>query len=82
MKAVASSENDRSRGQGAGVDITLDDLERKLTPKAAAQLLGLSTSTLAAWRSQGRGIPYYKIGNRVFYLERDVLAFLTKMRNA
>lgn len=27
-------------------------------------------------RHEGRGCPYYKVGNRVFYLGRDVLEYL------
>jgi excisionase family DNA binding protein len=34
---------------------------RLLTPEEVAEQLGVSTETLAQWRSQQRGIPYVKI---------------------
>lgn len=77
-------ENKCQGGLGAETDnssLTLEDIERKMTPKVAAKKLGLSPSTLAAWRSRGnKGLPYHKIGNKVFYLEKDVLAFIGKNR--
>jgi len=78
-------ENRRQGGLNEESDcppLTLEDIERKMTPKVAAKKLGLSPSTLAAWRSQGnKGLPYHKIGNKVFYLEKDVLAFIGKNRH-
>lgn len=36
-----------------------------LTPVAVAELTGLSTETLAQWRSQRRGIPFLKLSRNV-----------------
>jgi hypothetical protein len=44
----------------------------KLTPKQAATMLGVSRSTLIAWRRLKVGPPYYRRVGRIFYLERDV----------
>lgn len=50
-----------------------------LTPEEVAGITGLSTETLAQWRSQRRGIPYLKIGrNVVRYRQSDLDAFLNE----
>jgi excisionase family DNA binding protein len=46
---------------------------RLLTPEDLAQVTGLSTETLAQWRSQRRGIPFVKISrNCVRYRQADL----------
>lgn len=46
---------------------------RLLTPEDVAEITGLSTETLAQWRSQRRGIPFLKISrNFVRYRQRDL----------
>jgi predicted DNA-binding transcriptional regulator AlpA len=46
---------------------------RLLTPDDVAEITGLSTETLAQWRSQRRGIPFLKISrNFVRYRQRDL----------
>jgi predicted DNA-binding transcriptional regulator AlpA len=42
---------------------------------SAARFLGLSTSTLEAWRCRGGGPRYRKLGRAVRYLESDLVAF-------
>jgi excisionase family DNA binding protein len=44
------------------------------------EMLGLSTQTLAKWRSEGRGPTYIKVGDRVRYSETDVQAWLDSQR--
>ncbi len=51
-----------------------------LSAEEVAELTGLSTETLAQWRSQRRGIPYLKIGRRVRYDLTDVQAYLQGCR--
>jgi len=51
-----------------------------LSAEDVARLTGLSTETLAQWRSQRRGIPYLKIGRRVRYDLTDVQAYLRGCR--
>lgn len=50
---------------------------RRLTRREAAEFLGVKEAALHAWASNGRyRLPYIKIGNKVFYWESDLLAFL------
>jgi predicted DNA-binding transcriptional regulator AlpA len=48
------------------------------TQEQAAAFLGLKPATLAAWRHQGRGPPYIKIGRSCFYLESDIETWLSE----
>lgn len=47
------------------------------TPSETAKLLSLSERTLANLRSKCAGIPYVKIGGKVFYREEDINSFIT-----
>ena len=48
-----------------------------LTPDEVANNLGVTTHTLAVWRSTGRyNLPYVKSGRLVRYREDDVQAFI------
>ncbi len=51
-----------------------------LSAEQVSDLTGLSTETLAQWRSQRRGIPYLKIGRLVRYDLTDVQAYLRGCR--
>ncbi|PYP90054.1 MAG: excisionase [Candidatus Angelobacter sp. Gp1-AA117] len=51
-----------------------------LSVEQVADLTGLSTETLAQWRSQKRGIPYLKIGRCVRYDAQDVQSYLAGCR--
>jgi hypothetical protein len=44
--------------------------------EAASQFLGVSAATLRAWRSQGRGPRFARLGRRVVYLITDLEAYL------
>ena len=50
-----------------------------LTDDPALQVLG-PYSTLAHWRSEGRGPAFIKLGQRVAYSDRDLNAWLTERR--
>ncbi len=51
--------------------------ELLLTPKQAAEFLGIPLGTLAQWRSQRRGPPYIKLeGRLVRYRRSDLEAYL------
>lgn len=52
-----------------------------LTPAQAAKMVGRTPSTLAYWRMVGRPhLPFFRIGNRVRYDQRDLEVFLAKHR--
>jgi excisionase family DNA binding protein len=47
--------------------------ELLLTPKEAAEFLGIPLGTLAQWRSQRRGPPYIKLEDRLVRYRRSDL---------
>jgi predicted site-specific integrase-resolvase len=48
-----------------------------LTPKKAAEILGVAIGTLAVWRCTARyPLPFVKIGRRVMYREQDINNFI------
>lgn len=48
-----------------------------LTPRDAADYIGVTIATLAVWRCTGRyAIPYVKVGGRVRYRKTDLDAWL------
>lgn len=47
-----------------------------LTEKQAAELIGFSQVKLRNDRSRGVGLPYYKFGWSVRYLESDILFYM------
>ena len=52
-----------------------------LKPEQAARKLGIQPGTLANWRSSGGGPRFVRIsGNRVFYAESDLAAFVDSRR--
>jgi excisionase family DNA binding protein len=48
-------------------------LDALLTPEDVAKRLGISPETLAQWRSQGRGMPYVKLGRNLVRYEESAL---------
>ena len=65
----------------------LDDQEKNLRPvlngeryiTELAEKLKLTRRTLADYRMNGR-LPYYKIGGKLLYKEKDILVLLEKNR--
>ena len=57
-----------------------DHSDEWLTPRQVAQLLPISSGSLANQRSEGRGIPFHKLGARVLYSRQDVDDFLGRCR--
>lgn len=48
-----------------------------LTPKQAAEFLGVTIGTLAVWRCTGRyPLPFVKIGRRVMYKLTDIDTYI------
>jgi predicted DNA-binding transcriptional regulator AlpA len=52
-----------------------------LTETEAAARLGLKVATLRAWRNQGRGPAYVRLGRAIRYLEIDIDEFLDSNRH-
>ncbi len=51
--------------------------EKLLTPIETAEILGLSTTTLAVWRCHGtHDLPYIKVGRKVMYSPEAVERFI------
>lgn len=50
--------------------------EKLLTPREAAEILGITESTIGSWRRQGYGPTYIKMGGMFRYRLRSVQAFL------
>ena len=51
-----------------------------LNTRQAAELCNLAPITLSAWRRQGRGPAFVKLGRAVRYARADVLAWLEANR--
>jgi excisionase family DNA binding protein len=50
---------------------------RLLSPDQVADLIGVSTSTLAKWRQAGEpDLPYIRVAGRIRYRSSDVEAFI------
>lgn len=59
----------------------IKDQPELLDQNAAAEFLGLTPNTLMAWRSRKLpGPAYIKVGGRVKYDVRDLLAYLESRR--
>lgn len=53
--------------------------ERYITDSELAEKLKLTRRTLADYRMNGR-LPYYKVGGKLLYKEKDILVLLGKNR--
>src|SRR2546423_14443860 len=62
------------------VDMSIRKLFELLTSEQVANLTGLSLDTLAQWRSQKCGIPYWKVGRNVRCDADDVQSCLAGCR--
>jgi hypothetical protein len=52
----------------------------RVTERDAARYIGVTAGTLRNWRAAGKGPVYYKLLSRVFYVRRDLDAFLVRCR--
>ncbi|MEM5296939.1 helix-turn-helix domain-containing protein [Burkholderia sp. JPY481] len=50
------------------------------TPREAAEMLGVTTQTLANWRVQKRGPNYCHMGSRVRYEHDELIAFVARQQ--
>lgn len=63
----------------AGADVVTN---QPLTESEAAGRLGLKVATLRAWRNQGRGPAYVRLGRAIRYLVTDIEDFLSSNRHS
>ncbi len=61
--------------------IDLGDLPPVMTPKQLGDLLDKTTDALACDRYFKRGIPWTRVGSRIYYLRADVIKFLAANRH-
>lgn len=54
--------------------------KRVLTPEEVSELIGISTGTLANWRSADIGPAFARVGKHVRYFETDVFDWLETRR--
>lgn len=47
-----------------------------LSTQQVADMTGLSPNTFRAWRSQGKGPRWFKLGQRCFYMREDIEAWI------
>lgn len=60
----------------------MSEVERLLTLREVATMLGVTEATAYQWRYRGEGPPGYRInGGRVRFREADVLAWLEGWRD-
>ncbi len=53
-------------------------MDRLLTPQEVAHILGFTTNTLKQWRSDGRGMPFIRVGKSIRYELKDVAEWIEK----
>lgn len=51
-----------------------------MTQKEAAKLLRMSEAWLERQRWEQKGIPYIKVGGRVFYEKKDLICWLKRQK--
>jgi excisionase family DNA binding protein len=54
----------------------LSEVPQLLTPKEAAEMLGVSTRTLAQWRKAGRHLSWIHLGGQVRYRLSTIQEFM------
>jgi excisionase family DNA binding protein len=62
-------------------ETTTQTNNQPLTESEAAVRLGLKVATLRAWRHQGRGPAYVRLGRAIRYLAIDVDEFIQSNRH-
>lgn len=58
------------------MELSVKELPPFLSRQDAARLLGLSAKTLANWASAGRGPTFYRLGRKVLYPTKDLIAWI------
>ncbi len=58
-------------------DSPINPEEDRLTQKEAASFLGISITSLIAWKKGGK-VPYYQIGRSIFFSKSELLKIARK----
>ncbi len=59
------------------IDSNITPEEDRLTQKEAASFLGISVTSLIAWKKEGK-VPYYQIGRSIFFSKAEILKIARK----
>jgi len=51
-------------------------MSKLISEQEAAEQLGVSIQTMRRWRSEGRDLPWARIGNQIRYRQEDVTNFV------
>lgn len=54
--------------------------ERYLTTEQVSTMIGVTVETLNHWRCDKKGPDYYKVGGKVVYAYKDVIAYMESRR--
>ena len=76
LKATARCISDSTPAQEVGGDLLATSLSSLLTPKECAVYRRCSVRKLDRERAEGRGCPYVRIDDRIFYRLADVDRFI------
>jgi len=63
-----------------GIQMIIDAGSQVVAPQVAADRIGVSVSTLAAWRSRGLHLPFIRVGRLCKYQISDLEEFLNRRR--
>lgn len=77
----ASTSDRRERARLQMPDRSSDEprFTRLIPPSVVAKIFNCTTQTLARWRWEGKGPPYVKLNDRVYYPENELCAFLGQL---
>lgn len=71
----------RAEGEGSETVTTANENQTDyLSTDQVAELLHMSTITLAAWRRDGKGPPFTRVGRWIRYARADIHAFMQAAR--
>lgn len=58
----------------------MENQEKLLNVREAAEILGIKTKTLYQWKWRGKLIPFVKVGKSLRISEKDLLDFIKKQK--
>jgi len=61
-------------------NVPINPEEDRLTQREAAAFLGISVTSIIAWKKQGK-IPYFQIGRSIFFSKSELLKIARKNKD-